>query len=458
MRFRPTPIPPSAANRAPLALFLLVLSAAFSLGAEGGRITGRIINAATGDFIRNAEVGLADGSRSTVSGEDGSYGLADIPPGTVTVEARHTGYRKATATLTVAAGATASQDLSLASSAAPAAEVVQLGQFVVAGEREGNAKAIMEQRNSMNITNSVASDVFGDVAEGNAAEFLKNIPGVDLFLVQGEIVNVRLRGLGAEYNSVTIDGVRLASADANKGAAGDAEKADAIRMLVRDASERWTKELKASIDRLTPLQKDVEAAWREPVTLAETQRRLRLAVAELDAARSRLQLIEDPALVQAAAVAELPRTDPLFERLRLERATEFAGLGWSVLPVQTLFELDREATIDLPTVIEELELSAASRSVADMALVDAAVPLIENAEALRQACVQALRGLVLEIKRAQLQGVSDLEMGPVALKAVKAGAGTVAVPAETRMRQQRELMMRIADALPPADTRQRVDS
>ena len=110
----------------------------------------------------------------------------------------------------------------MASSAAPAAEVVQLGQFVVAGEREGNAKAIMEQRNSMNVTNSVGSDVFGDIAEGNAAEFLKNIPGVDLFLVQGEIVNVRLRGLGAEYNSVTIDGVRLASADANKGAAGDA--------------------------------------------------------------------------------------------------------------------------------------------------------------------------------------------------------------------------------------------
>ena len=82
-----------------------------------------------------------------------------------------------------------------------------LDQFVVSSEREGNAKAIMEQKNSMNITNSIASDAFGDVAEGNAAEFLKNIPGVDLWLVQGEIVNVRLRGLGSEYNSVTIDGV-----------------------------------------------------------------------------------------------------------------------------------------------------------------------------------------------------------------------------------------------------------
>ena len=101
-------------------------------------------------------------------------------------------------------------------------EILRLEAFTVAGEREGNAKAIMDQKNSMNITNTVASDAFGDVAEGNAAEFLKNIPGVDLWLVQGEIVNVRLRGLGSEYNSVTIDGVRLASADANKGVAADA--------------------------------------------------------------------------------------------------------------------------------------------------------------------------------------------------------------------------------------------
>ncbi len=236
-------------------------------------------------------------------------------------------------------------------------------------------------------------------------------------------------------------------------AAGDASRSEPIRLLVRDAAERWTEELKASMERLQPLQREVEQALREPVTLSEMQRRLRMATAELDAARSRLQLIEDPVLVDAAALVELPMSDPRIERLRLERAAEFAGLGWRNMPVHTLFDLDREATIDLPTVIQELELSPASRAVADMALVDAAVPLVESAETLRQACVQSLRGLVLEIKRAQLQGVADHKMGLVAGKAVKSGAAAIAVAAETRAQLQRGLMTRVAEALRPVEAR-----
>ena len=207
----------------PLRLVLLLLATAALAVAADGLITGRVTNPATGEVVRNAEISTRNGAVVAVSDENGNFSLGPVPAGEVTVEVSYTGYRKSLAVLTVAAGQTVQRDFELTSSLGSGAEsVVKLGAFVVASEREGNAKAIMEQKNSMNITNSVASDVFGDVAEGNAAEFLKNIPGVDLFLVQGEIVNVRMRGLGAEYNSVTIDGVRMASADANKGAAGDA--------------------------------------------------------------------------------------------------------------------------------------------------------------------------------------------------------------------------------------------
>jgi TonB-dependent receptor len=125
----------------------------------------------------------------------------------------------------VTAGGTVSRDFEIISSLQGSSlkdSMVKLDKFVVSSEREGNAKAIMEQRNSMNITNSVASDVFGDVAEGNVGEFLKHMPGVELDLVQGEIRTIRLRGLDSEYTQVTLDGVSLASADANAGAAGTA--------------------------------------------------------------------------------------------------------------------------------------------------------------------------------------------------------------------------------------------
>ena len=194
-----------------------------------GSVSGRVFNPATGDYFRNAEISISGTALTAVSDDNGAFLLSGVPAGVAVMVVNFTGYTPARVSVTVSAGQTTVRDVELSSTLAgpPTAgatkeEILRMEAFTVSSEREGNAKAIMDQKNSMNITNTVASDAFGDVAEGNAAEFLKNIPGVDLWLVQGEIVNVRLRGLSSEYNSVTIDGVRLASADANKGVAADA--------------------------------------------------------------------------------------------------------------------------------------------------------------------------------------------------------------------------------------------
>jgi TonB-dependent receptor len=205
-----------------LSVCLLVVLPVFAQAPVAGAIAGRVFNPATGEFVRNAEVRLEGTDRIAVTDDAGAFRLDGVPVGPQAITVSYTGYNTVRDTLTVGAGGTAVREIKLTSSAGDMGEAIRLDQFVVSSEREGNAKAIMDQKNSMNITNTVASDVFGDVAEGNVGEFLKNMPGVDLFLVQGEIVQVRLRGLGSEYNSVTIDGVRLASADANKGTSADA--------------------------------------------------------------------------------------------------------------------------------------------------------------------------------------------------------------------------------------------
>ena len=190
-----------------------------------GTVTGRVFNPAKGEYVRNALIAVQGGTASTVSEDGGYYRLEGVPAGEVTVAVNFTGYRPAVATFRVAPGATATRDFELTSALQEQAadgNTVKLERFTVSGEREGNAKAIMEQRNSMNITNSVASDVFGDVAEGNVGEFLKHMPGVELDLVQGEVRTIRLRGLDSEYTQVTLDGVSLGSADANQGASGNA--------------------------------------------------------------------------------------------------------------------------------------------------------------------------------------------------------------------------------------------
>src|SRR5205085_468205 len=62
-----------------------------------------------------------------------------------------------------------------------------------------------------------SSDIFGDVTDGNVGEFLKYLPGVDLDYVESEPRGPRLGGMDAQYVGVSFDGMRTASADANRG-------------------------------------------------------------------------------------------------------------------------------------------------------------------------------------------------------------------------------------------------
>ena len=199
-----------------------------------GSVSGRIFNPATKQYVANAEVSV-QGTRLAVTTEaDGSYQLVNVPAGVVILEVGYTGYATEPATVNVVAGQTATQDFNLLSTQAAkstkaADGTVRLSEFVVSSEREGNAKAIMSQRRNMNVTTSVASDIFGDVTDGNVGEFLKYLPGVDVDYVESETRGPRLGGMDAQYVGVTFDGVRLASADANRtGSLGGATSFEAF--------------------------------------------------------------------------------------------------------------------------------------------------------------------------------------------------------------------------------------
>ena len=201
-----------------------LLSAQTASGAGG--LLGRVLNPANGEYVRNAQLRLVETGATTVSEAEGFFSFSALPAGRLTLVVTYTGYHTVTAPVDIASGATTTKNIELISTlqdATPSADgTVKLAAFTVASEREGSAKAIMDQRKSMNVTNTVASDAFGDNAEGNIGEFLRNMPGVELDLFYGEVRNVRLRGLSSEYTSVTVDGISLASADANAGAAGNA--------------------------------------------------------------------------------------------------------------------------------------------------------------------------------------------------------------------------------------------
>lgn len=200
-------------------LFFAAVGSSRAQSGGTGRVQGRVFNPATNEYVRNAEVRLQGTERIAYSEEGGVYQLDNVPAGTATLQVTFVGYQTASATVNVTAGQTATRDFELVSALAPAAgaagdSTVKMGAFVVSTEREGNAKAIMEQRRNMNISTSVAADSFGDITEGNVGEFLKFLPGVDVEYVDGISRGPRVGGLDQQYVGVTMDGASVASADA----------------------------------------------------------------------------------------------------------------------------------------------------------------------------------------------------------------------------------------------------
>ena len=213
----------SLARRCPLAwLFAFTfLAGAFAQTALTGTVTGRVFNPASKEYVGNAEVRLEGTSQVTYTESDGTFRFDHVPPGPASITVNFTGYTKVQESFAVTAGQTAVREINLTSSDAAApkkeAEVIQLSAFTVSTEREGNSKAIMAQRRNMNISTSVSSDIFGNVTDGNVGEFLKYLPGVDLDYVESEARGPRLGGMDGQYVGVSFDGMRTASADANRG-------------------------------------------------------------------------------------------------------------------------------------------------------------------------------------------------------------------------------------------------
>jgi len=205
-----------------LALFTSLFGVTFApAGAQPGTgiIQGRIFNPATGEYVRNAEVAIPGTNHVTYSLDDGTYQLTGVPAGAATISVTYTGYEPASAQLTLAAGAVAQRDFELKGAIfRPGTRevgkeaAVLLDQFVVSSEREGNAKAIMEQRAAVNVKSVVASDNFGDITGGTVGEFIKYLPGVVMDYVDSDARTARIGGLDPRYAGVSVDGMTMASA------------------------------------------------------------------------------------------------------------------------------------------------------------------------------------------------------------------------------------------------------
>ncbi len=188
-------------------LWLFFATPSFSQTGGSGVISGQVSNAATGANLANASVKLRESGRDYVTERDGGFTIPNLSAGKYQVTVEYPGLDAKTVEVTVSAGQVARVNIALNS------DLYVLPQFVVAGQREGNAAAIAEQRASLNVTNIITADAFGDVTKANVGNLLRRIPGVT-GITDDEIDTsvIQVRGMDASLTSIDIDGTRAASA------------------------------------------------------------------------------------------------------------------------------------------------------------------------------------------------------------------------------------------------------
>lgn len=176
---------------------------------QRGNIQG-IITDENGIYVPGANVLIEALSKGAISDFDGRYVLVGIPEGDHTLTISYMGYGKMEQQIQVRAGQTSTSDWVLVPANVELAEVQ-----VTAYGLSGQSRALNTQRNNMNITNVVSTDQIGKFPDANIGDAVKRIPGITMQVDQGEARNIIVRGLSPQLNSVTLNGSRIPSAEAD---------------------------------------------------------------------------------------------------------------------------------------------------------------------------------------------------------------------------------------------------
>ncbi|CAA9328754.1 MAG: Outer membrane TonB-dependent transporter, utilization system for glycans and polysaccharides (PUL), SusC family [uncultured Gemmatimonadaceae bacterium] len=174
---------------------------------NAGTVAGRIVDATSQQPISSATIVLVGTQRGTITAGDGTYRLAGVTPGQVTIRVQRIGYVAAVRPITVAAGETATLNVALAASAVQLSEVVTTATGTQRRVELGNSTA-----------NVNAAQVVENTPIRNVSDLLTaRAPGVQVLpnTFTGGGARVRIRGTSSLSLSndpiYIIDGIRMTS-------------------------------------------------------------------------------------------------------------------------------------------------------------------------------------------------------------------------------------------------------
>lgn len=193
------------------------------VNAFGQSLSGQVISE-DGLTLPGAVIRLQDTDLGAVTDVNGEYRIFNIPSGTYTVTVDYIGFNSISETISIDGNLV--KDFTLVAG-------IELDEVVVVGQNlQGISRALNKQKTNDNITNVVSADQMGRFPDSNIGDAMKRIPGVTMQNDQGEARDIYIRGIAKQYNSVTLNGDRLPSAEGdNRNIQMDLIPADMIQLV-----------------------------------------------------------------------------------------------------------------------------------------------------------------------------------------------------------------------------------
>lgn len=187
-----------------LSIIIFSLSTTFLVAGDTGIIKGKVMDK-SGSPLPGAKVVIKGTNYSVITDINGEYFFPSVLNGEYSMEVKYLGLGEASVSVSVVDGNVAQKNILV--------DVKIHEEMTVVGEpmKEGQAKALNQQKNSSRITNIVASDLIGSFPDPNSAEAAQRLPGISVQRDQGEGRYVLIRGTEARLNSMMLNGERLPS-------------------------------------------------------------------------------------------------------------------------------------------------------------------------------------------------------------------------------------------------------
>lgn len=195
-----------------LLLISLSMSASVNAVPDEGRISGKLVDAATGEVLIGVSVYLEGTEQGAISDIDGNYTIKRVAAGIHSLRAQLVGYSSVVLEdVVVTADKTAIANFQMSE------EVRDLGKTIrVKGTKVNNTEAVLlkYRQKSNSLTDAVSAEQISRSGAGTAAEAVKTVVGASV--VDGKYVYVR--GLGDRYASTKLNGSALPTPDPDKPA------------------------------------------------------------------------------------------------------------------------------------------------------------------------------------------------------------------------------------------------